>query len=57
MEEFVEQIAESIRSAYDEQSQLKGYPPLLPWDEMPEPRKDKWRLMARAAIKTIQENN
>lgn len=55
MEIDIDKVARAIRDAYDKQSREKGYGPLTPWDNMPDARKNKWRLMAKAAIAIIKE--
>lgn len=57
MEIDIDKVASAIRNAYDKQSQEKGYAPLTPWSKVPDARKIKWRLMARAAIAVIKEED
>ena len=51
--EQVEIVAREIRLAYSRHA-AERFVDLLPWDEMPDERKDKWREMAQAAIEVMR---
>lgn len=47
----IERVAELIREAYRPHHRAGG---MVPWAEVPDDRKRKWREMAEAAIKEVQ---
>lgn len=49
MQEQIERMAEAIRTAYQPHHSV----PLVPWAEVPEHRRVKWREMAAAALESI----
>lgn len=49
----IDELAQVIRNAFEKHTLSRGRGNLVPWSEISDDRKEKWREMARAAYDTI----
>jgi hypothetical protein len=54
--DLTDKVASGIRSVYYQEVLTRQVGRYTPWDNLPERRKEQWRLMAMKAILVVRNN-